>query len=101
MAEARDYEEKRDYIRMTVDCEVSFKELEGSAEEQGRAKNLSGRGVLFQVGHELKIGSMLELSVLSSNNAVSPLNALVEVVRVEMIEPGKLYEIGALFHEVR
>ncbi|OOZ41459.1 hypothetical protein BOW53_03540 [Solemya pervernicosa gill symbiont] len=93
--------EKRDFLRMTVDCKVSFTELESGTSSEGRALNLSGRGVLFRSDKELKLGSQLDLHVIPDGSAVPPLNAKVEVVRVEMMEAEKSYEIGALILEMR
>lgn len=95
-----DYSEKRDFIRMTVDCQVDFTIVDAMEEATGRAVNLSGRGLLFQTDREIPIGTRLEVNVRSENNRVQPLNAQVEVVRVEVLEPGSLYEIGGLFIEV-
>lgn len=95
----RDYDEKRDFIRMTVDCDVSYRLIDKDMAGEGRARNLSGRGVLFQTDHLLAPGSILELSIRPQSASIAPLNARVEVVRVEEIDAGRLYEIGAMFHE--
>lgn len=94
------YSEKRDFIRMTVDCQVDYTVVDAMEEATGRARNLSGRGILFQTDREIPIGTRLEVRVHSENNAVPPLHAHVEVVRVEVIDPAVLYEIGGLFVEV-
>ena len=92
--------EKRDFLRMTVDCKVSFTEVDSGASSEGRALNLSGRGVLFRSDSELKLGSKLELNVIPEGTSAPPLNAVVEVVRVEVLEPGN-YEIGAMILEMK
>ena len=49
----REYDEKRDFIRVTVDCELTYIEPHKGQEELGTAKNLSGRGLLFIAEREL------------------------------------------------
>ena len=98
-ADNSSYDDKRSFIRMTVDCKVTYCELDATEQSEGRAKNLSGKGILFQSDKEIPMGTRLRVDVHSSNNAVPPLNASIEVVRVEMIKPGELYEIGGLFTE--
>ncbi|AOU97223.1 hypothetical protein BI364_03725 [Acidihalobacter yilgarnensis] len=98
--EKRDYDEKRDFIRMTIDCDVSYHLVDGSVIDQGRVRNLSGRGVLFQTGRFLDIGAVLDLSITSRSSSIPPLNARVEVVRVHEVKSGLVYEIGAVFHEL-
>jgi len=100
LADQSDGGEKRDFMRMTVDCKATFTEIESGQNDEGRVLNLSGTGVLFRTDRELKMGTQLELSVISENGSVPPLDAKVEVVRVEVMEPG-VYEIGALIIEAR
>ena len=56
----REYDEKRDFIRIDIDCEIVFKKV-GSAvqaaeELTGQVSNLSGRGMMFISDIELEIG---------------------------------------------
>lgn len=97
----RDYSEKRDYIRMTIDCKVSYKEIGSNEYKTGNSKNLSGRGLLFSADREIKIGTLLDIDVTAANDITPPLAAIVEVVRVEMMEPDKRYEIGCLIKEMK
>lgn len=97
----RDYTEKRDFIRMTVDCQVSFTEVGSDKVSHGTGKNLSGKGILFISRHEIKIGTLLDLTVSPENDVTPPLSAIVQVVRVEMLEPGRRYEIGALIQDLK
>ncbi len=97
----RDYSEKRDYIRMTIDCKVSYKEIGSDEFKTGSSKNLSGKGLLFSTDREIKIGTLLDIDVTASNDVTPPLAAIVEVVRVEMMEPDTRYEIGCLIKEMK
>lgn len=97
----RDYSEKRDYIRMTIDCKVSYKEIGSNEYKTGDSKNLSGKGLLFSTDREIKIGTLLDIDVTSANDITPPLAAIVEVVRIEMMEPDMRYEIGCLIKEMK
>ena len=39
------YDEKRDYIRMDVDCEITYKLADGDVVKTGKCTTLSGAGV--------------------------------------------------------
>ncbi|MDH5436304.1 MAG: PilZ domain-containing protein [Gammaproteobacteria bacterium] len=95
-----DHSEKRDFIRMTVDCQVSYHKIGADEEHMGNTKNLSGKGILFQAKEEIPIGTLLEVNVSPNNDVTPALDATVEVVRLEIIEPGK-YEIGCLIKELK
>lgn len=95
-----DHSEKRDFIRMTVDCQVSYHEVGGAEEHIGNTKNLSGKGILFLAEKEIPIGTTLEVNVSPNNDVTPALDATAEVVRIEIIEPGR-YEIGCLIKELK
>lgn len=96
----REYDEKRDFIRVTVDCELTYKVPDSPTEEMGQAKNLSGRGLLFIAKRELNTDSMLEVKIKSDSDITPALHAKVKVVRVEKQRRGEGFEIGAVIREV-
>ena len=83
-----EHSEKRDYIRMEVDCDVVYRTEDGSAEKQGRGKNLSATGVLFESEENYPAGTRLVLKVMPRNTITPPLEMTVEVVRVDEAGPG-------------
>lgn len=85
------HDEKRDYIRMTVDCRIFYQDPAGK-EHQGRAINLSGGGVLFMTDSPPAMGSELSLSVRPDTPVIQPLDVIAKVVRVDRID-GK-FEVG-------
>lgn len=95
-----DHGEKRDFIRMTVDCQVSWREVGAEEVHMGNTKNLSGKGILFLAETEIPIGTLLEVNVSPDNDVTPQLDATVEVVRIEILKPGK-YEIGCLIKELK
>lgn len=96
----RDYDEKRDFIRMTVDCELTLRDLNNGQQFQGRCKNLSGNGVLFHLDEAPNMGSQLEIHMAPDKVVVPALDAVVEVVRVDADTEGG-YLVGTTIREMR
>ena len=97
---SRDYDEKRDFIRVSVDCGLTFREKQDDVEEEGQARNLSGRGMLFIAPRELPVDEMLEVTITPENEVTPPLHAMVKVVRVDKQRRGEGFEIGAIIKQV-
>ena len=83
----RDYSEKRDYIRMTINAEVTlhFKGLEFS----GVCIDLSSSGMQVQSRSQLAVGDVLAVHLPSPTPNLDPYNVDAEVVRVEDLGDGK------------
>ncbi len=88
-----DYPEKRDFIRMVVECPMTFR-IQGEAEvHQGTAKDLSASGLSVLCHKEVAEGAILEVNIQPEKAIVPPLKATCEVVRVNNRVPGE-YELG-------
>jgi len=100
----REYDEKRDFIRIDVDCEIVFKELDsdGSAAEAqiGQVANLSGRGMMFISDTEIEKNIILEVNINPKNVLTPALHANVKVVRVIKQRHADGYEIGAVIKDI-
>lgn len=100
----REYDEKRDFIRIDIDCEIVFKKLneDGVVQETftGQVANLSGRGLMFISDTELDKNSALEVNITPSNILTPALHANVKVVRVIKQRHADGYEIGAVIKEI-
>ena len=97
----REYDEKRDFIRIDIDCEIFFKKADSNDETMtGQIANLSGRGMMFISDTELEKNSTLEVNVKPSNILTPPLHANVKVVRVIKQRHAEGYEIGAVIKEI-
>ena len=97
----REYDEKRDFIRIDIDCEIVFKKVDSEEEElSGQVSNLSGRGMMFISDTELEKGCTLEINIKPSNILTPPLHANVNVVRVIKQRHADGYEIGAVIKEI-
>lgn len=78
---SRNYQEKRNFIRMKVDTPVEV--ISQKQVLSGVCHNLSGGGMLISLDEPLPLGSQLEVTV-SSNHGHNPmLHALTQVQRAE------------------
>lgn len=96
----REFDEKRDSIRVSVDCPIRFRDPEADAEETGKVRNLSGRGMMFITDRELKVESRLEVHIDTAIEAGVPMHARARVVRVTRQRRGDGYEVGAIVEEM-
>ena len=97
----REYDEKRDFIRIDIDCEIVFKKVDSGEEERtGHVANLSGRGMMFICDTELEKNSTLEINIKPANILTPALHANVKVVRVIKQRHEEGYEIGAVIKEI-
>ena len=75
-------QEKRDFLRMPIDCNLSYSVVGEQREFQGKVINLSSRGVLFTSKQRLEVGSLLTLVLTPSRSNTPPMHATVKVTRV-------------------
>lgn len=100
----REYDEKRDYIRIDIDCEIKFKSVDmlgiTGEELKGRVSNLSGRGMMFISDVELEKDGVFEVCIKPQNLLTPALHANVKVVRVVKQRHADGFEIGAVIKEI-
>jgi len=90
----QEYDEKRDYIRMDVDCDLTYKLVDSDTKKKGRCTSLSGSGVSFIADSAFDVGLAMEVNVLPQNPLTPPMTAFIEVVRNMPQEDGS-FEIAA------
>jgi len=98
---AMNYDEKRSFYRMSVDCHVEFSEEGATEKYTGEGKDLSADGVKFITEHCLTEGQKLNIVVHPVIKTVVPLNAKAEVMRVAKDEQTGLYLVGVSLIEVK
>ena len=96
---SRTYDEKRDFIRMTVDCDLTLRDGQGR-QYPGRCVNLSSTGAMVLLDDAPQPGQQLELHIAPRLALVPALDARVEVVRVLPADEGG-YEVGMRILEMR
>ena len=94
------YDEKRSFYRMSVDCQIEFSEPGSSEKFKGEGKNLSATGVKFITEHKLTEGQELDVIVHPVIQTVTPLTARAKVIRVIEDEENNKYIIGLSMEEV-
>lgn len=94
-----DYAEKRDFLRMPIDCKLSFTDAGSSKQYQGNVMNLSSRGILFTSNTEFEAGAKLEITLTPSNSITPPMEAMVVVMRV--VNKDALFEIACEIEEIK
>lgn len=97
----RDYEEKRDFIRMMLDHPVQCTDVKTGERFTGQAKDLSGTGLCLELTRNCAPGMLLEVRIEPDKAVVPPLHALVEVVRVEPDVSGERFRVGMHIREFK
>jgi hypothetical protein len=88
-------QDKRDFIRMNIESEVSFSRP-GSAEiHSGKGTDLSATGMRFITKTIVSVGELLEISVKPGVSITPPLEVVMEVVRVVETEDGQ-YDVAGV-----
>lgn len=82
----RDYSEKRDYIRMRVDADVSL--IHEGDEVPAVCIDLSSSGMQLQARRSFEVGDRLLVRIESEHVALKGLEADTEVVWVKELEDG-------------
>lgn len=77
----RDYSEKRDFIRMTVDAQVDLRV--GDVVVPAVCKDLSSTGMQLEARTQLRVGDQVSVHLPSNHPTLSDLNVQAEVIRVE------------------
>jgi hypothetical protein len=94
------HDEKRDYIRMDVDCDITYKPADGHEVKTGRCTTLSGAGVSFMADQAFDVGLAMEVSILPKTAITPPMTAFIEVVRSVKQGDGS-YEIAASIKSIK
>lgn len=95
-----DTSDKRKFIRMDANCEMTFIRPGDSTKGTGHSINLSAAGILFSTQDKLTEGISLDISVSPVNKLTPPLNALIEIVRVVTVENGH-YQVAATIEGIK
>ena len=97
----RAYNEKRSFIRMRIDADISFTIENQSETYSGRCKNISGAGILIETEKKVDTGTKLEVTVPSESPDIDNLDAIVEVMRVEAQPEKHLFILGTVIKKIK
>lgn len=94
-----DYAEKRDFLRMAIDCALSFSIKGEQQSYSGNVINLSSKGILFTSSEKIAEGTRLEIVLTPSNSLTPPMLASTVVSRVSYNQV--IYELACEILEIR
>jgi hypothetical protein len=89
-----EFVEKREYIRLTVDCEIDYRFMDSEEYKKARCSSLSGGGITFITGHELQPDEEVEVLIQSQLPGAPPMRAHAKVINVQALENDS-FAIGA------
>ena len=95
-----DTDEKRNYIRMNLDSELTYKLVDSDQIYHGRCTSLSGAGVSFVSELPIKAGKGLEIHVHPKNSLTPLMTAFIEAVRCTKLDEGH-FEIAATIKSIK
>jgi hypothetical protein len=94
------YDEKRAFLRIPVECELTLETAQDGRRFTATGRNLSAGGVLFHTGELLQTGDRLEMHIDSRQPLFPDLDATIEVTRVEPLSDGGRYAIGSAIRTI-
>lgn len=95
---ARDYQEKRNFIRMQMDVPATITLTQNDQVIQARCLDLSGNGMLLSSPEPIQEESIFHIVISSTRPNLPPLEAEVKCTRC--IEKDGQYEIGVLIEDI-
>lgn len=96
----RNYNEKRDFIRMKVDTEITLTLVDSKEQFTAICRDLSGKGMLIEVEQAVAEGSICDTCLPSNNDAFPGLDAQIKVLRCSPNESGEGYQLGVEILEI-
>lgn len=93
-----DYEEKRAFPRMHVQCDIELVDPRSGARFSSRCEDLSGGGILFRCDDPLELDQEFEMTMQGGLDTTPPLRARIRILRCEA--DGDRYEVAARIEEI-
>ncbi len=95
-----EYDEKRHYIRMKIDCDVTYRLADSDELCQGRCSSICGSGVSFIANRFFESGKAMEINVIPKNTLTPSMTAFIEVIRSTQQDDGS-YEVAATIKSIK
>ncbi len=84
--------EKRDFLRMAIDCQLSYSKKGEKQSLEGHVVNLSSKGILFTATEKFEVGDQLDIKLTPANSPNAPMEVSVVIVRASY--NGSVYELA-------
>lgn len=95
----RNYDEKRDFIRMRMDSHALIHTDKGRLD--ALCIDLSSSGMQLKTEAQVAIGEQVEVEIVSQHSQLSSLRARGEVVRMDSAADGSGNVLGIVIHEMK
>ena len=95
-----EYDEKRNYIRMEMDCDIAYRLVDSEELHLGRCSSISGAGISFMTDCYFDSGIAMEATIMPKNKITPPITTFIEVVRSTQQTDGS-YEIAAAIKTIK
>ncbi|WP_419149345.1 PilZ domain-containing protein [Pseudoalteromonas 'SMAR'] len=82
-------EDKRRFMRMTVEAVATITELESGQQYQGVCQDLSATGLSVAVNEPIEANTMVDIFIDSSGEMIQPLHAHANVIRCTQEQEGQ------------
>ena len=97
---SRDYEEKRNFVRVKISMPLLFTLNKKPERYEGLCRDLSGAGILIETTKKLTIGDNLHVTIPPTQSNKNPFCAITEVVRIDPMNNRHTYQAGAVIKKV-
>lgn len=94
-----DSSDERDFRRMSLQCEATFRKVGQQSMCRGAVDNLSAAGLLLICDEPLRPGDQIEVTIQAAGGRAAPYRAIVDVVRVDVDASGT-YRAGCSTREL-
>ena len=94
-----DYSEKRDYIRMTMACEMQIRNTDSNDAHTVTLEDLSATGMRFFSDQELREGQALAVTIRPGSGITPPMEAEIAVLRCQPLEDH--FDVAATIHHIQ
>jgi len=78
--------DNRSIPRITVECPMTYHNVDSPDIKKGLALDVSSNGILFLANEKLIDGSLKEIHIEPTDSSIPPMNAIIQIVRVEVAE---------------
>ncbi len=93
------FAEKRDFMRMAIDCLLTYSKKGKKESLEGHVVNLSCKGILFTATEEFEAGDQLDIVLTPTKSLTSPMQATVVVSRSMFND--SVYELACEIVEIK
>lgn len=95
-----DYTEKRDFIRMTMTCEMLLHHPQNGQPVTVQLQDLSATGMRFSTSRPLTSGETLNVTITPLRDITPPMQASISVLRCEPEDDGDGYTVAATIDHI-